>query len=197
MSLAPYDPFIGQHIKTNVDGVTLDWDFIAHYQIAAADATAPGAANVLAATALTAEAQDITTGITQPKVPRVLSITGVSGLTGKNVVITGTDFAGAALTDTIALNGATTVAGTKAFATVTKITLPVKTGEADTVSVGLADAFGIPYKLDHDTVIKILNNKVATTVASGSSFSTTTLAANYIKPTAALDGHQVDVYLIV
>lgn len=197
MSLAPYNPFIGQHLKTHAGETTVDRAYIAHYVIPAASATAAGAANVLAATALTDAAQDITTGITQPKVPRVLSITGVAGLTGKNVVITGTDFAGAALTDTIALNGSTTVAGTKAFATVTKITLPVKTGEADTVSVGLADAFGIPYKLDHDTVIKILNNKVATTVASGSSFSTTTLAANYIKPTAALAAAQVDVYLIV
>lgn len=197
MSLAPYNPFIGQHLKTHAGETTVDRAYIAHYVIPAASATAAGAANVLAATALTDAAQDITTGITQPKVPRVLSITGVAGLTGKNVVITGTDFAGAALTDTIALNGSTTVAGTKAFATVTKITLPVKTGETDTVSVGLADAFGIPYKLDHDTVIKILNNKVATTVASGSSFSTTTLAANYIKPTAALAAAQVDVYLIV
>jgi hypothetical protein len=198
--LAPYDPFIGQHIKTSIEGVTLDRGYIAHYVIPAASATAAGAANVLAATALTTAAQDITTGITQPKTPRVLSITGSATTAVGAVVITGTDAAGAALSETITSTGKATVLGTKAFATVTKITLPAlaePAEPAETISVGLAGAFGIPYKLSHDTVIKILNGGTATTVAS-SSFSATVLASNYIVPTSALDPtKQVDVYLIV
>jgi len=196
--LAPYDPFIGQHIKTSIEGVTLDRGYIAHYVIPAASATAAGAANVLAATALTTAAQDITTGITQPKTPRVLSITGSATTAVGAVVITGTDAAGAALSETLTSTGAATVVGTKAFATVTKITLPALAGaDGETISVGLAGAFGIPYKLSHDTVIKILNGGTATTVAS-SSFSATVLASNYIVPTSALDPtKQVDVYLIV
>lgn len=196
--LAPYNPFIGQHLLTHVEGLTVDRAYIAHYVIPAASATAAGAANVLAATALTTAAKDITTGITQPKTPRVLSITGSAATAVGNVVITGTDAAGAALSETIVSTGAATVVGTKAFATVTKITLPLLASpDGETISVGLAGAFGIPYKLPYDTILKIYNGGTATTVATGSSFSASSLAANYIKPTAALSGHQVDVYLIV
>ncbi|HRV03082.1 MAG TPA: hypothetical protein P5539_15410 [Mesotoga sp.] len=195
--LAPYNPFIGQHLLTHVEGLTVDRAYIAHYIIPAAKATAAGAANVLAATALTTAAQDITTGITQPKTPRVLSITGSAATAVGNVVITGTDAAGAALSETIVSTGAATVVGTKAFATVTKITLPLLASpDGETISVGLAGAFGIPYKLPYDTILKISNGGTATTVAS-SSFSATVLASNYIVPTAGLNGTQVDVYLIV
>jgi len=195
--LAPYNPFIGQHLLTHVEGLTVDRAYIAHYVIPAASATAAGAANVLAATALTTAAQDITTGITQPKTPRVLSITGSAATAVGNVVITGTDAAGAALSETIVSTGAATVVGTKAFATVTKITLPLLASpDGETISVGLAGAFGIPYKLPYDTILKISNGGTATTVAS-SSFSATVLSSNYIVPTAGLNGTQVDVYLIV
>ena len=195
--LAPYNPFIGQHLLTHVEGLTVDRAYIAHYVIPAASATAAGAANVLAATALTTAAQDITTGITQPKTPRVLSITGSAATAVGNVVITGTDAAGAALSETIVSTGAATVVGTKAFATVTKITLPLLASpDGETISVGLAGAFGIPYKLPYDTILKISNGGTATTVAS-SSFSATVLSSNYIVPTAGLNGAQVDVYLIV
>jgi len=127
-----------------------------------------------------------------------LSITGSATTAVGAVVITGTDAAGEALSETLTSTGAATVVGTKAFATVTKITLPLLASpDGETISVGLAGAFGIPYKLSHDTVIKILNGGTATTVAS-SSFSATVLASNYIVPTSALDPtKQVDVYLIV
>lgn len=197
MSLAPYNPFIGQHLKTHAGETTVDRAYIAHYVIPAASATAAGAANVLAATALTTAAQDITTGITQPKTPRVLSITGSASTAVGNVIITGIDAAGTALSETITSTGAATVVGTKAFATVTKITLPaLAEPDGETISVGLAEAFGLPYKLPYDTIIKIYRAGTATTVAS-SSFSATVLSSNYIVPTLALNATQVDVYLIV
>lgn len=197
--LAPYNPFIGQHLLTHVEGLTVDRAYIAHYIIPAAKATAAGAANVLAATALTTAAQDIITGITQPPTPRVLSATGSAALMTGNVVIDGTDAAGVAITDTIAISGTSTVSGDVAFATVTKITLPAyTTADTETISVGLAGAFGLPYKLPYDTILKIYNGGTATTVAAGSSFSATVLASNYIVPTSALDPtKQVDVYLII
>ena len=198
MSLAPYDPFIGQHLKTHAGETTVDRAYIAHYVIPAAKATAAGAANVLAATALTTAAQDIITGITQPPTPRVLSITGSASTAVGNVVITGTDAAGEALSETLTSTGEATVVGTKAFATVTKITLPALAGaNGETISVGLSHAFGLPYKLPFDTVLKIYNNGTETTVVAGSSFSASSLADNYIKPTAALSGNQIDVYMIV
>jgi len=195
--IAAYSPFYKQRLKTDAKGVEVDRSFIAHYVIAETNATAPGVANVLAATALTAEVQEITTGITQPKVPRVLSVKGNDAKVAGNVVIEGTDFAGATITDTIVAAGTGTIVGAKAFATITKITLPpYDTAGTETISIGLADAFGIPYKLPYDTILKIYNGGTATTVAS-SSFSATVLSSNYIAPTAGLNGTQVDVYLIV
>ncbi len=101
--------------------------------------------SVLAATTLGAAAQTVTTGITAPDVPRVLSVKGnASGIVG-NVVITGRDISNATCTDTIALNGASTVTGTKAFRTVTSVALPAKTNSSgDTVSVGVANKFALP-----------------------------------------------------
>lgn len=114
-----------------------------HYSSAPA---AVSATAVHAAIAMTAAPQNITTAITNPDVPRTVTIKGNAvGIAG-NVVITGTNVAGATITDTIALNGSTEVEGIKAFKTVTNIALPAEThAGTDTVSVGIAKKLG----LDH------------------------------------------------
>jgi len=199
MVLAAYDPSIGQHIKTDVDGVTVDRAFIAHYTIAAGNATAAGAATIKTAVTL---ADGATTTVlaaaltAQPKVPRVLSITGNAATAVGNVVITGKDFAGATITETIVSTGAATVNGTKAFASITSIVFPARGADGDTISVGITDDIGLPFLLSYNTVLAIYNNGTATTVASGS-YSATVLCSNYINPTAALGGNQIDVYLLV
>jgi hypothetical protein len=102
---------------------------------------------VLAATPLTAAAagQDITAGITQPDVPRIVTVKGNAGGIAGNVVITGTDAGGTACIDTIALSGAGEVLGVKAFKTVTNIHLPQEThAGTDTVSVGVGVKLGLP-----------------------------------------------------
>ena len=51
---------------------------------------------------------------------------------------------GEAITDTIALNGTSTVAGVKAFKTVASISLPVyAVADTETVSVGISDKLGL------------------------------------------------------
>ena len=126
MGLAGYDPNRGQWLKTGSDK-HVDRSFVAHYQIAAADAVAAGTATVLAATPLTGAVQtfDANDVVAQPAAPRCLSITCDTAGCGGNVVITGLDSDGTAMSDTIALNGAATVAGDEAFASVTGITFPV------------------------------------------------------------------------
>lgn len=198
MGKAAYNPRFGQIIKDDAGG-SVDWDFIAHYTISAANAVAAGAANVLASTVLVAAPATILPAAmaAQPPTPRVLSITGNAATVAGNVVINGTDASGAVIADTIASNGVATVLGARAFATVTSIVLPVAVNPADAISVGFTDRFGIPFLLPHDTVIRIMNGGTATTVAAGSNFSATVLSQNYIDPTAALAAAQVDVYLIV
>jgi hypothetical protein len=104
------------------------------------------ATTVSAAIPLTASAQTAYAITKTLDVPRVVNVTGnASGITG-NVVIHGTDFAGTVITNTIALSGTSTVAGTKAFASVTSVDFPAQTHSGtDTVSVGVSTTIvGLP-----------------------------------------------------
>ncbi len=116
---------------------------VQHYSVApaTASATAVHAAVTLHATNPT----EVTTGITNPDVPRNVTIKGnASGIAG-DVVITGTNILDEEITETIALNGSTEVAGASAFKTVTQIDLPARTQEADTVSIGWGKKIGLPH----------------------------------------------------
>lgn len=142
MSMYPFNPNVGQKIQGEAGVTPYDRAFLGHYQIAP---DAASAVAVLAATALTDAVQSIIENITNPDVPRVVTVKGnASGITG-DVVITGTNMAGEVITETIALNGATEVVGTKAFKTVTQIDFPVEVhAGTDTVSVGIGNKFGVP-----------------------------------------------------
>ena len=125
--------------------------------------TAPAlqtAVYVHAAITLTAAGggQDITTNITNPDVPRIVTAkANASGCAG-NVVITGTDIGGNACTDTIALSGASEIIGVKAFKTVTNIHVPAEThAGTDTVSIGIGVKLGFPVSLSATTLC-ILHN---------------------------------------
>ena len=197
MGLAGYNPLMGQHLKTGNPNIFCDRAFVAHYQIAAADADAASAAYIEAATVLgaavtTVLAKDLSA---QPPTPRVLSITGDAAGSVGDVVINGTDANGAALTETIVGTGANTVSGTRAFASVTSIVFPIGDG-VSTISVGITDDVGLPFCLPYNTVLLILNNATATTVATGS-YSATVISQNFVNPTAALAGAQIDIYFLV
>jgi len=102
---------------------------------------APSADGVLASTLLTIAVQTITTGITNPDFPRLLVIDSDGAATG-NVVITGTNIRGEAITDTIALNGTNAVPSVKAFKTIASIQLPIKAA-SESVFVGTLDKLGL------------------------------------------------------
>lgn len=113
-------------IKTDA-GITIDRAFLAHVNIPAATAEAADTDGILAATSLAATAQTITAGLGAPAWPRNITIDcSASGVTS-NVKITGTNFAGEAIDETIALNGTSAKAGAKAFKAITKIDLPIQT----------------------------------------------------------------------
>jgi len=102
---------------------------------------APSADGILSSTLLTSAIQTITTGITNPDFPRLLSIDSDGAASG-DVVITGTNIRGETVTDTIALNTTNEVAGVVAFKTITSIQLPVKSA-SESVFVGWLDGLGL------------------------------------------------------
>jgi hypothetical protein len=111
---------------------------VQHYQVSP---LAVSAVAIHAAANLGAAVLDVNTGLTNPDVPRTITVKGnLSGISG-NVTISGRNILGEFMTDVIALNGATEVEGAKAFASITNIRLPVQTHSA-TAQAETATAVG-------------------------------------------------------
>jgi hypothetical protein len=167
------------------------------YHIDGANAPAPSATGVLAAKALTTAAQAITTGITDPAVPRNATITGnAAGIAG-NVTVKGTNNQGVATSEVIALNGTATVAGAKAFATITEVDLPIQThGGTDTVSVGFGAVLGLPTTLPRNTVRDAFLNNVKESTPPTVVVSATVFESNTVTLSSTLNGSGVDIYFL-
>ena len=194
MSMAAMNPFLGELVQTNAPGVTCLWIQKCDYQISPVVASNTA---VLVSTALTALVQTITTGITNPDVPRNTVAKGAIATSIGTVSVTGTDFLGAVITETIALSGVSVVAGLKAFATVTQITLPVSSGTGDGVSIGLGSKLGLPYTFTKNVVAKAYNNNVLEATAPAVNFDPVNICNNTATLATALSGSVVDIYLDV
>ncbi len=194
MSIAAMNPFMGELIQTSAPGVNCNWVQEADYQISplAVSNTA-----VLAATALTSTTQTLSIGITNPDVPRNALVKGALATSTGNVVVTGTDYAGNIISETIALSGTTVVAGNKAFATVTQIVLPVTSGTGDGVSVGIGSKLGLPFTLSKNTVRAVYNNNVLEATAPTVSVDPVNICNNTVTLASTLAGNVIDVYVVV
>lgn len=125
MARVGYDPTKGR-IKTDVPGISIDRGFIAHLHIDGADAPAASSDGVHAAMNLGSAVQTITSGITNPAVPRNIRIDGnVSGIDGV-VTITGTNYAGEEISEEITANGTSARDGALAFRSISSIELPIQ-----------------------------------------------------------------------
>jgi len=201
----PKNPGLGQLLQTDVEGVTVDKGFIAHFQVAAAAAVAATTATVKALTATSGSTvTTITTGITNPAVPKNLTVTAAgvdADVKAVQVTITGTNYAGEVITEAMpvfTVNTLGTVVGNKAFKTITSISVPAMDGNGVTISVGEGEKLGLPYKLPHNTVFRTLLNNTVEATAPTVTTSTTAVESNTVDLNTALDGAKiVDVYLIV
>jgi hypothetical protein len=99
-------------------------------------------------------------GVATITVPCNLTVVSASaGDTTQTVTATGTDVYGETMTETIALNGTTTVQGKKAFATVTQVAVSAAT--AGNLSVGIGKIIGLPYRADESCVLSArFNNAI-------------------------------------
>lgn len=162
---------------------------------------AGSAASVLAATATVAAGTTITTGITNPDVPRALSITTggtTANIAAGNVVITGTNVEGKTITESFTmadnLNGS--VNGTKAFKTVTSVVFPAADGTSATISVGTQNVLGVNHRLvpGKTSIVVIqdgdINGSEATLQAavSGSTIDAEEIENNTVTPATTPDG---------
>ena len=168
----------------NPDVGTLDALSVISYAIAPALQTA---VYVHAATLLTTGVQTISTAITNPDVPRILTVKGNDGNVTGNVVFTGTDFDDNALTETIALSGTSEVVGTKAFKTVTSYTIPVyAVAGTETVSVGVGVKVGLPVAIPG--IASVLAHNFDGAVDSGTVTTGGTLPTSIYAVAGTMDG---------
>ncbi|MBP2638436.1 MAG: hypothetical protein H6Q72_4343 [Firmicutes bacterium] len=197
-----YDPKLGR-IKTDASGVVLDRAFIAHLQIAAADAVVASTTGVHAAVTSTAEQQVVTTAITNPAVPRNITATagGTAGdIKAIQVIVAGTNYADEAITETLpafTVDTAGTVTGSKAFKTVTSITIPAHDGTGATTAIGFGAKLGLPYKLAHNTVLAAYLDNAKEATAPTVTVSSTAIESNTMTLNTALSGKIVDAYLMI
>lgn len=156
-------------------------------KVAAGSATA-----ILGATSVSGT-QDttITDGITQPDVPRALSVTvggTATSVQSCSIVVTGVNVEGKTITETFITTIATTgiINGTKAFKRVTSVYVPKQAGSGVTVSVGTLNLLGINHRLyRNNTTVKVYS---ATAIVAGGYTGLTLQAA----PTVAANGATVE-----
>jgi hypothetical protein len=185
----PFNPKRGQTIRDDASS-EVDQAFLAHLQISSIDAVASSNTGIHAAVNLGSAAQEITTGITNPAAPRNALVKGnVSGVAG-NVEITGTNYAGEEITETIALNGASAVEGNKAFKTVTRIDLPIRTH----TPIKQVETIAVTNGCTQDGVIQIIvtaagmyNSPKTVNIVVTTTESTTALVAAKIREALAAD----------
>lgn len=197
-----YNPFNGQKIKSD-SGENQDFSFIAHFQVSETNATVASTSGIHAAVIDTGVQQVITTAITNPSVPR--NVTATAGGTAADikaiqVVVEGTNYANEVITETLPAfteNTAGTVVGSKAFKTVTKITIPAHDGNGATTAVGFGEKLGLPYKLAHNTVLAAYFDNTKEGTAPTVTVSPTALESNTVDLNSALNSKVVDVYLLV
>ncbi|NLW89995.1 MAG: hypothetical protein GXY34_00115 [Syntrophomonadaceae bacterium] len=201
----PLNPNLDQVMQSDVEGVVFDLGFLAHFQISAANAVAADNDAVHATIDCSSDTKvEVTTGFANPAVPRNITATvacdTAANIKAVQVKVTGTNYLDEVITEDLPAftdNTAGTVIGNKAFKTVTKVEIPAMDGAGVTVTIGFGDKLGLPKKLAHNTVLFAFLNNVKESTPPTVAVSATAIDGNTVDLNSALDGHVVDVYLIV
>jgi len=138
----------------------------------------------------------------QPEVPR--NITATAGGTAADigaiqVIVAGKNAEGQAITETLpafTVNTAGTVAGAKAFAEITSVTIPAHDGTGATTSIGYGDVLGIGHKLARNTVLNAHLGNTLEGTAPTVVVSATVLESNTADLNSALNSTQVVLDLV-
>lgn len=199
----PFNPALGQVMQTGVEGVTVDRGFIAHLNVAGDEAPAADADAVHDPVPSNGSQQVITTGFTQPDVPRNITATaaGTAGdIKAIAVTVTGTNFKDEVISETLpafTVDTEGTVQGNKAFKTVTSWTLPAHDGAGASTSLGWGNKLGLPFALEHNTVLAAYLGGVRENALPTMAVDADNIESNTVLLNSNLDGSDVDLYLVV
>lgn len=157
---------------------------------------------VAAAGDLTLNGSLVTGGVAVLDVPRNVIIDGTdAGDTTQIATVYGTDVYGIAMSEAIAFNGTTAVAGTKAFKTVTRVAIDALM--AGNAFVGTGDVLGLPYYVStRNYVLTAWDGAFVTTgtFAAGDATSPATTTTDdvrgtYLPPTATDASRRLTAYI--
>jgi hypothetical protein len=152
---------------------------------------------VHAAVTDTGAPQVITTGITNPPTPRNVTATagGTAGdIKAIQVTVAGTNEEGVAISEQLpafTVDTAGTVVGSKAFKTVTSITIPAHDGTGATTAVGLGAKLGLGERLSRNSVRSAYLNGVLEATPPTVAVSASALESNTVTLNSALAGTAV------
>ena len=196
--------FKNKGLKLGTDGsVVVDRLSAARIEIPAAAAVVANTTAVKAAVNSAGSTLVITTGITNPAYPRALTATagGTAGdIKAIQVTVTGTNFNDEVITETLpvfTVDTAGTVQGSKAFKTVTQISIPTHDGNGATTAIGFNEKMGIPFKLSRNSVLNAYRDNVKEGTAPTVTTSATVLESNTVDLNSALNGTIVHIDLLV
>ncbi|MFE6846561.1 hypothetical protein [Streptomyces sp. NPDC057686] len=154
---------------------------------------------VHAAVTDTGSPQTVTTAITDPAVCRNITATagGTAGdIKAIQVVVTGTNIYDEVISETLpafTVDTAGTVVGSKAFKTVTSITIPAHDGTGATTAIGTGAKLGLPARLLRNTVVYAFLADVREGTAPTVATSSTAVESNTVSLNSALNGSEVTV----
>ncbi|PYS48282.1 MAG: hypothetical protein DMF68_13635 [Acidobacteria bacterium] len=157
---------------------------------------ASSATAIHAAVADNGAQQTISTGITNPDVPRNVTATTTgtgANVTAVQVVVNGTDAEGKAISETLpaftaGANG--TVVGSKAFATITSIVIPAN-GTGVSTAIGTGSKLGLGTRLKRDTINQAYLNGVREATRPTVAVDAVNLSGNTVQLNSALNGSPV------
>jgi hypothetical protein len=119
------------------------------------------------------------TFLAAPDFARNIIVTPSGSATG-SLMLTGTDISGAAQTSNLTFDGASVVASTKAFKTVTRVDGTFTQTTPRTMKVGTGDLLGLNTKLATNTVVMAAINNVREATAPTVTVSSVTLGLNTV-----------------
>lgn len=155
---------------------------------------AAAVAAILAAVTDNGSDRDITSGFTQPAVPRAVSATAggtAADVKAIQVTVYGTNIDDQVISETLpafTVNTTGSVSGSKAFKTITRVVIPAHDGTGATTSIGILDKLGLDRCLNRgNTVMFMTADGVYETTRPTVAASATAIESNTVDPNTALD----------
>lgn len=112
----------------------------------------------------------VTTGFTQPDVPRTIRVVsnhagmGTNTYAGATVLIEGLNSYGETIKENIPLNGTGAKNSIRAFSKVNAITYPARDSSGATITVTVGGALGLPHKVDGAAKLMMISRKASAAV---------------------------------